>query len=389
MAPERILVIHNRYRQRGGEDVVVDEEVRLLRAHGHEVELYGRDNACIEGMARVRLARETVWSSRTVQELEREIDAFAPDVIHVHNSFPLVSPSLYWTARRMSCPVVQTLHNFRLLCLQAMFLRNNKVCEDCKGASPWRGVVRGCYHDSLAASAVLASMLIVHRGLGTFQRKVNRYIALNEFSRGKFIEGGLPADRIEVKPNFLPDVAQMPGPRQGGLFVGRLAPEKGVELLGQALDLLPGASMDVIGEGPELEMVQQHRQMRSLGVLPREDVLARMQRATFLVMPSIWYETFGMVQIEAFACGLPVLAPNMGSMQEMIEHGRTGLLFEPGNQRELAACMAWALDHPAEMEAMGRNARAVYLDRYTPERNYEQLIGIYQAAINEVRVELT
>ncbi|MDO8300774.1 glycosyltransferase [Lacisediminimonas sp.] len=284
MYTRRILVIHNRYRHRGGEDVVVDDEVQMLREHGQIVQVYGRDNASIGQMARTTLARETMWSSRTMTELGQHIDSFAPDVIHVHNSFPLVSPSLYWAAARRSCPVVQTLHNFRLMCLQAMFLRNNRICEDCKGAVPWRGVMRGCYHDSAAQSAVLAGMLVLHRGLGTYQRKVTRYIALNEFSRDKFIEGGLPAERIVVKPNF---VQPQPQPaqgtfRSGALFVGRLSLEKGLSLMAEALALLPSMTVGVIGDGPEMPLVRAHAQLHAMGQLNRAEVMRHMQGAAYL-----------------------------------------------------------------------------------------------------------
>lgn len=385
-SPLRILVIHNHYRHRGGEDVVVDDEVRLLREHGHVVHLWSRDNASIDGMPRVALARETVWSSRTTAELDRCMAEFRPDLIHVHNSFPLVSPSLYWAAARHGCPVVQTLHNFRLLCLQAMFLRNDQVCEDCMGTSPWRGVVRACYHDSPTQSAVLAGMLLVHRGLGTYQRKVTRYIALNEFSREKFIQGGLPAHRITVKPNFVSCEPVPEKVRSGALFVGRLSAEKGLTLLGKALELLPGRSIDVVGDGPQREQVEAHAQMRSLGKVGRELVLGLMHSAAFLVMPSIWYETFGLVQMEALACGLPVIAPRMGSMKEMIEHMKTGLLFEPGSAQDLAKWMRWAWEHPDEIAEMGRNARQDYLEKYTPEINYRRLLAIYEDAIGDVKV---
>ncbi len=392
MNTRRILVIHNRYRQRGGEDVVVDDEVKMLRERGQIVEVYDRDNANIEQMARMSLAWQTMWSSRTTAELEQQIDRFEPDVIHVHNSFPLVSPSLYWAAARKNCPVVQTLHNFRLMCLQAMFLRNNQVCEDCKGTTPWRGVVRGCYHHSQTQSAVLAGMLVLHRGLGTFQRKVTRYIALNEFSRGKFIEGGLPPERIVVKPNFLHAPVGQPlagSNRSGALFVGRLSLEKGLALLAAALALLPAMTVDVIGDGPEMPLVHAHPQLHVLGQLGRADVFNRMHRAAYLLMPSIWYETFGLVQMEAFACGLPVIAPRLGSMAEMIDHQRTGLLFEPGSPSDLAAKIEWAGQHPDEMREMGRRAHAVYLEKYTPDKNYQQLMEIYDAAMDQLKVEIS
>ncbi|MDO9217481.1 MAG: glycosyltransferase family 4 protein, partial [Lacisediminimonas sp.] len=285
----------------------------------------------------------------------------------------------------------QTLHNFRLMCLQAMFLRNNRICEDCKGAVPWRGVMRGCYHDSAAQSAVLAGMLVLHRGLGTYQRKVTRYIALNEFSRDKFIEGGLPAERIVVKPNF---VQPQPQPaqgtvRSGALFVGRLSLEKGLSLMAEALALLPSMTVGVIGDGPEMPLVRAHAQLHALGQLNRAEVMRHMQGAAYLLMPSIWYETFGLVQMEAFSCGLPVIAPRLGSMAEMIDHHKTGLLFEPGSATDLAAKIQWAENHPQEMLAMGKNARAVHLGKYTPDRNYRQLMEIYTAAIDQLKAGIS
>ena len=211
----RILFVHNAYQHRGGEDSVVEAEIALLQSHGHAVETYFRSNEDVAGMSSLALARHTLWSPRTPHDLADLIRRFQPDVIHVHNTFPLISPSLYWAAERARVPVVQTLHNFRLMCLNALFLREGKVCEDCMGHLPWRGVARACYRESRAASAALAGMLTLHRGLGTYRNKVARYIALNEFCRGKFIEGGLPAERVVVKPNFVDFAAPQSAPRAG------------------------------------------------------------------------------------------------------------------------------------------------------------------------------
>ena len=179
----RILIAHNAYQLRGGEDSVVAAEIELLRAHGNEVILYRRDNSDINEMSKPALALNTFWSKRTVNDLEKLIAEFAPDVIHAHNTWPLISPSLYWAAERSGLPVVQTLHNFRLMCLSGVLLRDGKVCEDCMGHLPWRGVVRKCYRGSTAQSAIMAAMTALHRSIGSYRKKVTRYIALNEFCR--------------------------------------------------------------------------------------------------------------------------------------------------------------------------------------------------------------
>lgn len=377
----RILIAHNTYQHRGGEDSVVEAEVTLLRSHGHDVATYFRHNDDIAAMSLASAAQQTLWSSRTTHELAELVRSFRPDIIHTHNTFPLISPSLYWAAAQAGVPVVQTLHNFRLMCLNGLFLREGKVCEDCQGRVPWRGVVRKCYRGSGAASAVLAGMLTLHRGLGTYRHKVARYIALNDFCRNKFIEGGLPAERIVVKPNFVDFAAPAVLPRQGFLFVGRLSAEKGVQTLASAAVLSPDARLRVAGDGPESALLDGVSGITRLGSLPGEVVRQEMNSALALVMPSICYETFGLVIIEAFASGTPVIASRIGALADLVRDGETGLLFEPSNPQDLANKMAWALAHPDAMAAMGRKARAHYEAEFTAERNYGQLMAIYEDAI--------
>lgn len=386
----RILIAHNAYQHSGGEDRVVESEIALLRAHGHEVAEYRRHNNEIMGMSKPALAANTLWSRRTVHEADRLIAEFHPDVIHAHNTFPLISPALYWAAERAGVPVVQTLHNFRLMCLNAMFLREGKVCEDCSGRLPWRGVVRKCYRASTTQSAVLAGMLVLHRGLGTYRSKVARYIALNDFCRSKFIEGGLPAGRIVVKPNFVDWVETDPhadssqeGARRGLLFVGRLSAEKGVETLACAAALLPNPSLRVAGEGPQAHLLEGVTGITRLGNLTNDAVRQEMDGALALVLPSIWYENFPRTIVEAFACGLPVIASRIGALVDLVRDGETGLMFEPGNPRDLADKLAWALANPERMLEMGHKARAQYEAEFSAKVNYRLLMDIYSGVMAE------
>jgi len=381
----RVLFVHNAYQHKGGEDSVVAEEIALLESHGHQVETYFRHNDDIAGLASLSVAQQTLWSSRTTQEIVALIDRFRPDIIHIHNTFPLISPSLYWAAGGAGVPVVQTLHNFRLMCLNALFMRGGRVCEDCLGHVPWRGVVRRCYRDSPAASGVLGAMLVLHRGLGTYRNKVARYIALNEFCRSKFIEGGLPAERVVVKPNFVDFDAPAPASRAGLLFVGRLSVEKGVSTLAAAMALLPDAQLRVAGDGPEAGLLDGVAGVTRLGSLPGEAVRGEMSHALALVVPSICYENFPRTIAEAFACSLPVIASRIGALADIMRDGETGLLFDPGNPRDLADKLAWSLANRERMAEMGRNARAQYEAEFSAEVNYRRLMEIYGSVLVEQR----
>ncbi len=384
-APERVLLVHNAYQLAGGEDSVVADEAELLRRKGHEVVEMRRNNHAVEGMGRLALAADTLWSRDAYAEAAALLRRHRPDVVHVHNTLPLVSPSLYWACHRAGVPVVQTLHNFRLACPQAMFLREGRVCERCIGRTPWPALQYGCYRGSRAQTGVVVAMLALHRGLGTYREKVSRYIALNQFCRAKFIEAGLPAGRIRVKPNF----ADIPPPpagaaaREGLLFVGRLAPEKGIAALAAAwAEGVPGR-LRVAGVGPDEAALAGAPGVEMLGALRPSQVLREMRAARALVLPSLWYENFPRTLVEAFGAGLPVIASRIGALAELVEPGVTGLLVEPGDARDLARALRWADEHPAQMAEMGARARARFEALYTPDINYAQLRDIYRAAIED------
>jgi glycosyltransferase involved in cell wall biosynthesis len=378
----KILFIHNAYQHAGGEDTVVESEIALLRSHGHTVELYQRHNDELHGLSPVTAAASAFWSPGSARQVSALCKAMQPDLIHVHNTFPLISPSIYWTAARKRIPVIQTLHNFRLLCPQGTFLRDGRVCEDCLGKSPWRAVVRKCYRGSAPQSAVLAGMLGVHRAAGTYQNQITRYIALTAFSRERFIAGGLPAQRLRVKPNFV-DATDPPGcgPRHGGLYVGRLSEEKGIATLLDAHRPGSAARIEAIGTGPMLEAVTSVLGEGYLGFQSRNDILKKMREAAFLIVPSVCLEQLPTTILEAFASGLPVIASRLGALSTLVEDGVTGLLFNAGDPADLAAKIAWACANGDAMQRMGRAAYLEYAAKYTPSINYQMLLAIYAEAI--------
>ena len=386
----KILLVHNRYQQRGGEDTVYEAERALLAQHGHEVVCCEFSNDEIKGysaLQRLGLAGRTTWSAKSYRTLARLVQREAPDVIHFHNTLPLVSPSGYYAARRSGCAVVQTLHNYRLTCLNGLLLRDGRPCEDCVGkALSWPGVRHACYRDSYAASASVAAMLTTHRTLGTYHHAVDRYITLTHFARRKFVDAGLPPEKIVVKPNFLQEDPGR-GPCDGAyaLFVGRLAQEKGVAVMLEAWKRLgPRMTLKIVGDGPLAPPLAAPAGPTSavewLGRRPRENVLTLMQGAAVLVFPSVCYEGLPMTIVEAYACGLPVIASRRGSMAEIIDDGVTGLHFAANDPADLAARVRWWQAHPEAHETMRQAARAAYEQRYTAEQNHWQLITIYEAA---------
>jgi len=262
-------------------------------------------------------------------------------------------------------------------------LREGKICEDCVGHLPWSGIVHKCYRGSVTASAVLAGMLTFHRILGTYRNKISRYIALNDFCRNKFIDGGLPPELIAVKPNFVDTLAPLDMPRNGILFVGRLSVEKGIESLSNAAKLLPDMILRVAGDGPQTCLLDEVTGVVMLGPISTDRVRAEMNSAIALVLPSICYENFPRTIVEAYAAKLPVIASRTGSLTELVLEGETGLLFEPGNAQDMAEKLAWALSHPEKMAVMGINARSKYEAEFTADKNYAALINIYEDAIQD------
>jgi glycosyltransferase involved in cell wall biosynthesis len=384
----RFLLIHNLYRQAGGEDRVVEAEAAMLRQRGHKVFLYLDDNDRIEGLGKLGSAAQTVWSRYSYRRIRDAIRENEIELCHFHNTFPLISPSAYYAARCLGVPVVQTLHNYRILCPNALLMREGRICEDCVGRNVvWPGAVHRCYRHSYQASAVTAAAISMHHLIGTWGRVIDRYIALTDFARSKFIQGGLPAGKIAVKANFVdPDPGCGPGDGGYVLFVGRLAPEKGILTLLEAWrHNRKGLPLHIAGDGPLAgavrEAVGRDPSVRWLGEISRSDVLEQMRHARLLVCPSTWYESFGLIIVEAFATGVPVLASDLGALSELIRHEQTGLLFRPGDAADLIAKVEWAANHPDCLEEIRSNARRQYETCYTADRNYRTLMEIYDSVL--------
>ncbi|HSG82327.1 MAG TPA: glycosyltransferase [Gemmatimonadota bacterium] len=386
----RILLVHNYYRQPGGEDVVLRAERDLLRDAGHEVLLYERHNSEIDDSSvvdRLRLLRRTTWADDSYRALQDIVRSKRPDVAHFHNTFPLVSPAGWYACKEQGVPVVQTLHNYRLLCLNAQFLRRGGVCESCLRRAPWPGVLHACYRGSRTQSLAVASMLMTHRRRDTYGQAVDTYIALTEFARRKFIEGGIPGELIRVKPNFVdPDPGARVGSGDYALFVGRLSEEKGIETLLAAWRQLEGIPLRIAGDGPLLDSARAmvdgwgRHDVELLGQQPATEIVRLLKSARFLVFPSVWYEGFPRTLAEAFACGVPVLASRLGGAAEIVAESVSGRFFRPGDPDDLARAASTLWQDPAECQRLGRGARESYETRYTPAANLEILTGIYEAA---------
>lgn len=385
----RILIVHNYYQKPGGEEQIFAMEAAMLEANGHEVLCYTVHNDQVLAINPLRLAKNTLWNSQVYQELKSLVHREKPQVVHFHNTFPLISPAAYYAVKEAGAAVVQTLHNYRLLCPNGLFFRQGRVCEDCLGKPlPLPGVMHGCYRGDHAASAIVASMLGFHSCLGTWQHQIDVFIVHSRFAMEKFIQGGLPAAKLVHKTNCL-DRAPDAGSGKGGyaLFVGRLSVEKGLGVILEAWRQLGGKMpLKILGAGPMDGLVtaamQEMPEIEWLGHRSLEDVYEVMGNAAVLVFPSEWYETLGRVAIEAFAKGTPIVASNIGAIAELIDHERTGLLFRPSDPQDLAAQINWLLAHPEKLSQMRQASRDEFEAKYTTSNNCKRLIEIYESALS-------
>jgi len=389
----RVQQVHTRYRLPGGEDQVVEAERRLLEEAGVEVSQVIFENADLRESRSfagdLHLAASAIWSRTAERRVSAAIVAHRPQAMHVHNTFPAASPSVYAAAAAHGVPVIQTLHNYRLVCPAATLFRHGHVCTDCVGRSiPWPAVLHACVRGSRPQSAVAAATLAIHRARGTFTRGIDGYVALTSFQRELMIEGGLPAERIRVIPNFLePDPGIGTASRTGVLFVGRLAREKGIAVLLDAASAVRGV-VRVVGDGPlapDVEEADAAGRVAYLGSLTHPSVMDEVRATIALVLPSIWLGGFPLVVLEAFATGTPVITSRIGSLAELVEDGVTGLLAKPNDAADLVDRIQWAIGHPGNMRRMGLNARRRYEARFRGQTHLAALLETYASASAEGR----
>lgn len=388
----RILVLHNRYNLRGGEDAVFEAECSLLREGGEDVRTLEFDNRGFKGPLGTLLgACLSLFNPFSYLRVRKAVQDFRPDVLHIHNLFSTATPSVIWAARALQIPVVMTLHNFRLLCPSATLFHEGKIFEASLGGGfPWEAVRRRVYRGSAAQTFLLGLGIWLHRRLGTW-RRVDRFVALSGFAKGTFLRGGLDVlpERIAVKANFVPDRGLGREKGEEFLYVGRLSPEKGLPVL---LEAFAGTKhrLAIVGEGPleaEVEAAaSKNPNLRVLGARPPEEVFALMRQAKALILPSLWYEGMPMVILESFSVGTPVVASRLGTMEELVREGGNGLHFEPGDAASLRAALD-RLDGDRELhDRICQGARAAWEAGHAPAAALEALRDLYRPLAARTRM---
>ncbi|MEM6252982.1 MAG: glycosyltransferase family 4 protein [Cyanobacteria bacterium P01_D01_bin.156] len=372
-------------------------EIEILKQAGHQVELLQWHNNNIATMSeseKLALFWRTTWNENAHDQVRAKLQAMQADLLHVQNFFPLISPSVHQAAHNLDVPTVQHLRNFRLGCLNAYLYRKEQVCEDCVGRNPWRGMVRRCYRNSLPASTSLWQMLSFHRWRQTWEKDVDIFITPSHFAAQKLIEIGIPAEKLHVKPNFIFDPLDneeiQPLPEQPTfLFAGRLSKEKGAMILLKAWQFVnePDWHLHIVGDGPERVILETFCHENGLanvhfqGRLTIAQVINFIQKSSAVLVPSQWYETFGRIVIESLACGRPVICSNLGALTELVLDAENGFLVEPQNIQKWTECIRWFGMNSSALEHMGIRGRSMYLNKFTPSKNYQQLEAIYKQVL--------
>tara|TARA_B100000315_G_scaffold188798_1_gene178547 strand:+ start:1288 stop:2490 length:1203 start_codon:yes stop_codon:yes gene_type:complete len=393
----KILQIHNRYKQLGGEDTVLSLERDLLLKNGHQVNTYQATNEEVETqsfLSKIKLGLNTIWSRKSYKRIVKELKVQKPDIVHVHNTFPLLSPSIYWAINKFKIPVVLTLHNYRLICSNALLMRNDLPCEKCVGNLGTKGLFYRCYRNSFTTTLPIFLMKILHKILGTYRNKIDAFITLTEFSKSLFIKDGIPEKKIYVKPNFLKtdttDIIQ-PSKRKDIVFVGRISNEKGVDLLLEAwakLNVNSNDNLIIVGDGPEKSKLEKQYNLHNikwLGWQDRDNILKIVSKSKYLIMTSKWYEGFPLVLLEAMSVGVPLIVPYHAGFPEIVQEGKNGFLFKPNDIQSISLTIEKAIslwDDQYDSQCM--NSKENFENNYSSHINFTMLLEIYSNAIKSI-----
>jgi glycosyltransferase involved in cell wall biosynthesis len=390
-----VLMVHNYYRQRGGEDQVFENEAKLLEQHGINVIRYTVSNNEFEKYPPLRAFTSCIWNPETYRNISELITRHPVDVIHCHNLWAVASPSVYWAGRKKNIPIVQTLHNYRMVCCNGLLLREGRICTECYRrhfVPTLKPIKYKCYRNSRSTTLAIYSMINIHRVLGTWKKKVNLYIAPSNFQKKILSEAGLPESKIAVKHNFtfeLPTSMAKAGNHDYVVYIGRLSPEKGIDVLLKAWEAIPHIPLVIAGNGPLAERVKEVSKkclsIKYTGQISHENVISIIAGARCVIVPSICFESMPLITLEAFSCGTPVVASRVGALPEIIEDNVTGLLFTPGNINEMISKIQ-SLWHNQDLAIqMGKQARAEYERKYSEKVAFNNLMSIYEQAINASR----
>jgi glycosyltransferase involved in cell wall biosynthesis len=383
----KILMIHNKYVSRGGEDTIFEQEKKLLLAKGHKIISYTRDNAEIESynfIQKIKFAFSMIFSLKTYFELTKVIKHTTPEIAYIHNDFPLISPSAYFACNLQKIPIIKRIPNYRLFCSNGFFVRENEVCEKCLVKNnPFISVKYGCYRNSKLLTFLVASMIRIHRN--TYRERINYLLPNSPIVKEKLLKGKFIRTKLIVKSNFTEGKLNFQIKKENfAIYVGRLSKEKGLKSLSEAWRNID-FKLEVYGDGPLRDLIKNQSNVIYKGPKSNVECLQRIKKAKFLIFPSIHEETFGISMIEAFSVGTPVLASRMGNMKYVVEDGKTGKFFNPGDSEDLREKALWMINHTKECEQMGKNAYLEYKEKYTPDVNYKNLMSVFNKAINDAK----
>ena len=380
----RVLFVHNKYGVRSGEEIMLEKIIGLLRSRGHEVDTFFSDSSEVRGTpGKVRAAFSGLRSGSAIRNIRDQIGRTKPDLVQIQNLYPLISPAILPVVRQAGIPIIMRLSNYRLICPSGLFLSHGRVCESCRGGREWNCVLKNCESD-LLKSAAYATRNAWARRRGYYSNNVTRYFAQTNFQREAIVREGYPASDIDVIPNMVdvPPVLPRTGPCAYVGFVGRLSSEKGVDTLIEAARTLPYVRFRFAGEpGPWAQRMDLPPNVELCGRLTGKELNHFFHNAAFIVVPSLWYEGFPSVMIEAMSLGRPLIVAGIGGLPEIIGGGKAGLIVPPGDVPKLANAIATLWNDSERRQILARNGFERVREEYSPDQYYHRLMLTYQKAL--------